>query len=455
MKRQYFIHEINAHFNLREPKNRKPTTVFMVVRINGRQLKLSTQMKVYPTQWDKRNQQAVISPSLSELDNKNNELLNQKILTYRERFNQFKIYISSHIKEIENQEQILLQFITKGQSKVKMNRQLHIIDTMIKAVLNNNTIKPSTKDSYLNELSKSSETSFTAFLKATNRTYITFYDINKVLLKQYETFLFNSFKKNGEYITNGAVENKMTKLIAILRQCSNLGLFDDAQISGYKKPRVEESDSGIFLTQDEVKRMEELNLTGKLELARDILVFLCHTGQRFSDLQAMKENGILIETEFGTSIRYISTKENNEVYAPLLGSAKKIFEKYQGVPTGEFAAVVTDVKEVGRLAHIDREVLKKEIRGGKIIVKKKKAYQLIGTHTGRRTFINNMLLLKNPTYLIMKVTGHKTESAFRKYVGISSEEASKIFLKNENKKGIIPSVDKEPKPVKHPKKLYT
>jgi len=332
-----------------------------------------------------------------------------------------------------------MQYITKGRSKAKIHKQLQVIDTMIKAVLNNNTIKSSTKESYLNELSKSGDNSFAAFLKTTNRAYTTFYDINKVLLKQYETFLFNSFKRNGEYITSGAVENKMTKLLAILRHCANLGLFDDTQIAGYKKPRVEEPDTGIFLTPDEVKRMQELHLEGKLELARDILVFLCFTGQRFSDLQAMKENGILIQTEFGTSIRYISTKENNEVYAPLLGAAKDIYEKHKGVPTGEFTAIVTDVKEVARLAHIDREVLKKEVRGGKIIIKKKKAYQLIGTHTGRRTFINNMLLLKNPTYLIMKVTGHKTESAFRKYVGISSEEASKIFLKNEiKKKSVLP-----------------
>ena len=60
------------------------------------------------------------------------------------------------------------------------------------------------------------------------------------------------------------------------------------------------------------------------------------------------------------------------------------------------------------------------------------AYELIGTHTGRRTFINNMLLKKYPSYLIMKVTGHRSENAFKRYVNICQDEASEIFLKENN-----------------------
>lgn len=433
MKNQLFINEINGHFNLREPKGSKPTMVFFVVRINGRQIKLSTGMKVYPVHWKKSDQLAIISPKLDPLDNANNELLNKRLLLFRGRFNNFKMYLSQHVEEVDHCEQILRLFVINGKQKSTFSKKSNIIDKMERAVMRNNNIKPSTKESYMHELSRTSKTSFPAFLRSIKRPNITFNDINKVLLKQFETFLFNSYKKNGEYISTNAVENKMTKFLAILNHCASLGLFDNTQISGYKKPRQEESESGIFLTQEEVSRIYKLKLSGKLDLARDVLVFLCQTGQRFSDLMAMRENGILKETEFGDSIRYISTKENNEVFAPLLGAAKDIYNKYHGVPVGEFTAIVTDVKEVARRAKIDREVLKKEIRGGQVIIKRKKAYELIGTHTGRRTFINNMLLNKNPTYLIMKVTGHKTEYAFKRYVGISSEEASKIFLKNDNK----------------------
>ena len=433
MKCQVFTQEIQGHFNLRQPLSRKPTMVYFVVRINKKQLKLSTQMKVYPQHWSRVDQMAFISPNLSALDNANNELLNERIMLFRSRFCSFKMYLAQHIDKIEAADLLITQYIVNGIMKTTPGKRTNIIEKMEKIVSRNNSIKPSTKLSYMRELSHSSPTSFYTFLKKTKRMNITFNEVNKVLMKQYETFLFNSMKKNGEMMSANAVENKITKLIAILSHCASMGLYDNALLNGYKKPKQSESDTGIFLTEEEVERMYRLTLPRKLELARDILVFLCKTGQRFSDLKAMKQNGILIKTEFGDSIRYISTKENNEVFAPLLGCAKDIYRKYHGIPTGEFTSIVTDVKEVAKRAGIDREVLKKETRGGTIIIKKKKAYELIGTHTGRRTFINNMLLQKNPTYLIMKVTGHKTEYAFRRYVGISSQEASMIFLKNDNK----------------------
>lgn len=434
MRNQIFIREINGYFNLRNPNSHKPTIVFFVVRINGRQVKLSTGLKIYPNHWNPLDQQAYISPVLSPIDNANNELLNKRISVFRSRFNSYKLYLSQHTDELDNCEHLLRQFICNGKQLRAAGRRANIIERMERAVMKNNNIKLSTKKSYLHELSRSSRTSFPAFLRATRRTNITFSEINKMLLKQFETFLFNSSKKNGELISTNAVENKITKLLAILNHCANLGMFDNSLISGYKKPRQEDSESGIFLTKEEVDRIYRLKLSGKLDLARDILVFLCYTGQRFSDLLAMRENGILKNTAFGDCIRYISTKENNEVFAPLLGAAREIYDKYNGVPVGEFTAIVMDVKEVARRARIDREVLKKEVRGGQVIIKRKKAYELIGTHTGRRTFINNMLLNKNPTHLIMKVTGHKTEYAFKRYVGISSEEASQIFLKNDVKK---------------------
>lgn len=434
MRNQIFIREINGYFNLRNPNSHKPTIVFFVVRINGRQVKLSTGLKIYPNHWNPLDQQAYISPVLSPIDNANNELLNKRISVFRSRFNSYKLYLSQHTDELDNCEYLLRQFICNGKQLRAAGRRANIIERMERAVMKNNNIKLSTKKSYLHELSRSSRTSFPAFLRATRRTNITFSEINKMLLKQFETFLFNSSKKNGELISTNAVENKITKLLAILNHCANLGMFDNSLISGYKKPRQEDSESGIFLTKEEVDRIYRLKLSGKLDLARDILVFLCYTGQRFSDLLAMRENGILKNTAFGDCIRYISTKENNEVFAPLLGAAREIYDKYNGVPVGEFTAIVMDVKEVARRARIDREVLKKEVRGGQVIIKRKKAYELIGTHTGRRTFINNMLLNKNPTHLIMKVTGHKTEYAFKRYVGISSEEASQIFLKNDVKK---------------------
>lgn len=433
MKKQFFIHEIQANFNLRSPKSTSPTIVYFVVRIGGKQIKFSTGLKVYPSQWNKRKQMASIGPTLTPIDNKNNNLLNTQILSYRAGLERFKMHISESWSDIDHPEQLLRQFIIGEKIRVNERQRMNIIVQMKKVITDLKNIKPSTRDTYLIELSSSSESSFSAFLKHMHRTKLDFSEINHTLLKRYESFLFGIIKKSGEPIMNRTVRNKINKFMAILNHCVNQGLINPSQLDSYKKPRREMAELGIFLTEEEVERIYHMSLPDRLHLARDILVFLCYTGQRFSDLEAMNENGILIHTEFGDSIRYVSTKENNEVIAPLLGYAKEIFQKYRCVPTGNFISILSAIKEVGRLAGLNRRVLRKEVRGGQVIVKQKKAYELIGTHTGRRTFINNMLLKKYPSYLIMKVTGHRSESAFKRYVNISQEEASEIFLKENSR----------------------
>ncbi len=51
-------------------------------------------------------------------------------------------------------------------------------------------------------------------------------------------------------------------------------------------------------------------------------------------------------------------------------------------------------------------------------------YRLMTTHTARRSFATNMYLKGVPSYIIMQITGHRTESAFLKYIKISNYMAA-------------------------------
>ena len=81
-----------------------------------------------------------------------------------------------------------------------------------------------------------------------------------------------------------------------------------------------------------------------------------------------------------------------------------------------------NLKELGRLAEIDSEVIIKENRGGKVTSIKYKKYQLIKSHTARRSFATNLYLKGTPTISIMKLTGHTTEANFMKYIKVTREE---------------------------------
>lgn len=113
MEKQVFFNEVSCNFNLRNPHEIKPTVIYLVARINNKQLKLSTGVKVYPEHWDKKKQQAYITFKLSELDNKNNLIANKKIEELKLCFMDFKGYICCNPSKLFNAKEILKKFIYK------------------------------------------------------------------------------------------------------------------------------------------------------------------------------------------------------------------------------------------------------------------------------------------------------------------------------------------------------
>ena len=57
----------------------------------------------------------------------------------------------------------------------------------------------------------------------------------------------------------------------------------------------------------------------------------------------------------------------------------------------------------------------------------KKKYQLLTTHTARRSFATNLYLSGFPSISIMKITGHTTEKSFMKYIKITPTENAKLL----------------------------
>ncbi len=54
-------------------------------------------------------------------------------------------------------------------------------------------------------------------------------------------------------------------------------------------------------------------------------------------------------------------------------------------------------------------------------------WELLSTHTARRSFSTNEYLAGTPAITIMAITGHKTERAFLKYIKLSPNEHAKLM----------------------------
>jgi hypothetical protein len=69
-----------------------------------------------------------------------------------------------------------------------------------------------------------------------------------------------------------------------------------------------------------------------------------------------------------------------------------------------------------------------------------KKYELISTHTARRSFATNAYLAGQQTFNVMAVTGHLTEKSFSRYLRVTPMEKARLFKQHEEKRNHLKAV---------------
>ena len=165
----------------------------------------------------------------------------------------------------------------------------------------------------------------------------------------------------------------------------------------------------------------EIDAKSTIEHTRDLFIVGCWTGLRRSDINQLDKATFNIKDK---TITITAEKTKRAVTIPMHPMVMAIWEKYNGI----FPRLVdkgktnNHLRECARHAGIDEEVRMVENRAGKVATLIYKKYQLVGMHTGRRSFATNMYKRRFPTIAIMKLTGHTTESNFLKYIKVTPEE---------------------------------
>ncbi len=188
---------------------------------------------------------------------------------------------------------------------------------------------------------------------------------------------------------------------------------------------MEEEVDAVYLTWQELSLIYHLDLSANsnLEKYRDLFVLGCLTGFRFSDYSDIKPEEVR-----GGMLYVNQTKTLSTVVVPLRRDAKKILiEKYNmQMPQVSNPNFNYYIKEVVRLAGIDEKIKITHKRGNKIIEETRPKYEWIMSHTCRRSFCTNEFLDGTPSNLIMAISGHKTEKAFRRY--IKADQVQKAYM---------------------------
>jgi integrase len=170
----------------------------------------------------------------------------------------------------------------------------------------------------------------------------------------------------------------------------------------------------VTLSEDEIYQIKKADLSPEQQKVRDCFLFQIFTGQRFSDMQQISPEQIE-----GHIWKFRSVKTGRLMYVPFSGwtsEAQRIADKYDyKFPQYTQQYFNRALKLICRNAGLDVEVKLTRYRGSKEIIIEKPKFQLISSHTARRTTVSILLAKGVPPTIVMKLTGHTDIKTMMKY----------------------------------------
>ncbi len=272
----------------------------------------------------------------------------------------------------------------------------------------------------------------------THSTYEKFAAVKNHLSNFREGLNFEFFDEKGlnDYVAylrevkdmrNSTIGKQLAFLKWFLRWAFKQGVHQNNAYDTYKPKLKSTQKKIIFLTWDELTKLREFEIPANkqaLERVRDVFLFQCFTGLRYSDVFNLRRSDVK-----GEHIEVTTVKTSDSLIIELNNHSKAILDKYKDVvfEDDKVLPVITNqkmndyLKELAELACIDEPVRQTYYRGNERIDEVTPKYALLGTHAGRRTFICNALALGIPPQVVMKWTGHSDYKAMKPYIDIADD----------------------------------
>ena len=417
--------EVNFYLKAAE-KTSKKSLIYLKYKYNGKVLVYTFGQTINAANWNKEKQR-VKSNRETTADGKRslNDLLDNLTRVCIKAYN---TALQSGIPTPVQLRQKLSDFVNQNHNEEEVAVGIPTLFSLADRFINGE-IKFKGRDK--SESSLQNYSAVTKHLKAfqeKSKYQVNFESINLDFFYKYVSFLKDIAK---------LAPNTIAKDIAIVKvfmgEAVDLGYTSNMQFRHSKFSFNEEDTDQIYLTGREIIDLYNFDLSHnkKLEQVKDLFVFGAWVGLRFSDFSNIKpENIVQIEGEY--FIKMITRKTGELVIIPCNPVVLDIFRKYQHndnrLPkTISNQKFNTYIKDVCRLAgEAENNKIESLAEVGRLSTKPKlKLWECVSSHTARRSFATNYYLQGFPTIDLMKVTGHKTERAFLKYIRVSKLDTAK------------------------------
>lgn len=371
------------------------------------------------------------------------EVLSTTLLNYKDvnqKLGEFKLYLKNEFENTKIAEETI--FINNNwlKSKIDLFFNTQKIDEEVK--------KKIYFTDYIAEFIKESETKRNRLGKPIAKRTIQHYNttLNKINDYQTETNVklkiidinlkfhsnFINYLENIQHLNNNTIGGYIDdiKLFCNDANRKEIKISHEVKSNQFYTPKNDTND--IYLTEIEINNIYKCDLEfDYLDNARDWFIIGLRTGLRVSDLLKLDKSYI----DDDGYICLTTKKTDYPVIIPLHEQVKKILTKRNG----EFPRPISDqkfnkyIKIVAEKSGLTQKVSGARIDEVEIIEKSKKKtihrkvskkypkFELVTSHTCRRTFATN-LYGKLDTLTIMKITGHTTEKQFLSYIKITPKE---------------------------------
>lgn len=385
----------------------------MRVIYNGKRVEFTTGYRIDAAKWDE-NQQKVKNGCTNKLKQNASEI-NADLSRYgadiQEVFKEFEVMdiipTPEQLKSAFNK-----RYVKAGMEEPDKPTLFHIFDEFTKECGRQNTWTIATYEKF-----KAVKNHLTAFDPQLQFEHLTEAGINEYV----------NFLRDKQGLRNSTIGKQIGFLKWFLRWAFKKGYNTNPAYDTFRPKLKNTQKKVIFLTWNELTKFREYEIPKHkqyLERVRDVFLFQCFTGLRYSDVFNLRRSDIK-----DNRIEVTTVKTADSLTIELNNHSKAILDKYKEVhfEDDKVLPVISNqkmndyLKELAELAEIDEPVRETYYKGNERIDEVTPKYALLGTHAGRRTFICNALSLGIPAQVVMKWTGHSDYKAMKPYIDIADD----------------------------------
>ena len=438
-----YLKELTLNFNLRKPTSKRPTNVYAVVKVCGKQMKIPTTAKINAYLWDSKKQIPMLLDSMSDAERDNAKHVFSIINSFHSAFIEYYSYLYQNFHEITSEDvraffekAVLSELIHKkkmaknGVPNVKRERKA--TKALLKALdlyqsVGDKPVTDSTIQTYKYNLQNFID--YCVDIKRDSVVMLTDKGLN-----DFEIYL----RGKGKSASN------IRNCLRIVRILINEVIVKHPNFKSYgvkkvdiKLPKnVRTEGKKVELTEDEIKAIETTEgLTPPQMEYRDLFVLECLTGQRASDIPILFNPArYTINKNY---FSFVTKKEGVPALVERTPEVLAIIERYKDgfkhidVESEILAKNETiALKEIAKKANLNRMITYSDSKGK---FQSKPLSEILSSHFGRHTFVTRMARIV-PLETLKFLTGHKDTQALLKYY-LHQTEDDRINLVTKALKG--------------------